>query len=162
MSRAAVDVWSRRLAHLSTDSINHMIRKGLVRGMEISGGPSPPNPCKPCLKGKQPRADISKTTRDHASTVLGRVFSDVCKVSTSSYRGYGYFVTWIDDKSRYVRVSGLRKKSILEVCHLFARLRNHLICLYPYKQREKEEKAELVYMSICYHHPLILLFHPIH
>jgi len=120
ISKASVNVWHCRLAHLSTDSINHMIRKGLVRGMEISGGPSPPNPCKPCLKGKQPRADISKTTRDHASTVLGRVVPDVCKVSTSSYQGYGYFVTWIDDKSRYVCVSGLCKKSILEVCHLFA------------------------------------------
>src|SRR5713226_9326634 len=97
--------------------------------MEISGGPSPPNPCEPCLKGKQPCTNISKTMRDHASTVLGHVFSDICKVSTSSYQGYDYFVTWIDDKSRYVCVSGLHKKSILEVCHLFAQLQNHLICL---------------------------------
>jgi len=79
--------------------------------MEISGRLPPPNPCEPCVKGKQPHANISKTTKHHASTVLGRIFSDVCKVSTLSYQGYGYFVTWIDDKSCNVCVSGLHKKS---------------------------------------------------
>src|SRR5713226_5475972 len=111
VAKAPIGIWHRRLAHLNMDSINHMLRKGLIKGMEISGGPPPPNPCEPCVKGKQPRADISKTTKDRASTVLGRIFSDVCKVSTLSYQGYGYFVTWIDDKSRNVRVSGLREKS---------------------------------------------------
>jgi transposase InsO family protein len=79
--------------------------------MEISRGLPPPNPCKPCAKGKQTHADMSKASHNCAITVLSHVFSDICKVTTPSYQGYQYFVTWIDDKSRNVWVLGLHEKS---------------------------------------------------
>jgi len=52
IAKAPISIWHWCLAHLSMDSINQMLWKGLVKGMEISGGPYPPNPCEPCVKGK--------------------------------------------------------------------------------------------------------------
>ncbi|KAF8498946.1 hypothetical protein F5888DRAFT_1594852, partial [Russula emetica] len=90
--------WHRRLGHLATESVLQMVRKGLVKGMEIEGGHSKGHTCEPCLKGKQTRMDIEKSTDTRAQTILGRIFSDVCgKLSTCSHNGYEYFVTWTDD-----------------------------------------------------------------
>jgi transposase InsO family protein len=111
-SKAEVETWHRRLGHLSTDTVVRMVKNGMVKGMEISGTATPTTPCEPCLKGKQTRAEIQKTTETRADTVLGRVFSDVCgKLATRSHRGFEYFVTFTDDKSRKVFVAGLHQKS---------------------------------------------------
>ncbi len=44
--------------------------------------------------------------------VLGHVHTDVCSpLPVPSHRGYHYFVTFIDDSSRFASVSPLREKS---------------------------------------------------
>ena len=111
-SKADAQTWHRRLGHLSADTVMRMVKHGMVKGMEISGKAALTSPCEPCLKGKQTRAEISKTTETRADTTLGRVFSDVCgKLATRSHRGFEYFVTFTDDKSRKVFVAGLHQKS---------------------------------------------------
>jgi transposase InsO family protein len=112
-SRATIDTWHRRLGHLNIDAILRMMRKGMVKGMEITGSAtSLSGTCEPCLKGKQTRMEVRKETDTRADSVLGRIFSDVCgKLPTRSHQGYLYFVTWIDDKSRKVFVAGLKEKS---------------------------------------------------
>jgi hypothetical protein len=114
-SKADVDTWHRRLAHLNTDAVMRMVKKGMVKGMEISGSTSRTSPCEPCLKGKQTRTEIHKTTETRADIALGHIFSDVCgKLPTRSHRGFEYFVTFTDDKSRKVFVEGLHLKSDVE------------------------------------------------
>ena len=99
-SKADVNTWHRRLAHLDHDAMMRMVRRGMVCGMEIVSGSSQPTPCKPCLKGKQTRSEILKHTETRSDTVLGRIFSDVCgKLPTRSHVGYEYFATFVDDKS---------------------------------------------------------------
>ena len=111
-SKANVEIWHRRLGHLSTDTVVRMVKNGMVKGMEISGTATPTTPCEPCLKGKQTRAEIQKTTEMCADTVLGCVFSNVCgKLATRSHCGFEYFVTFTDDKSRKVFIAGLHQKS---------------------------------------------------
>jgi len=111
-SKAPLEVWHRCLGHLNEDMILTMLKKGLVKGMEITGGKKLPSPCEPCLKGKQTRAEIQKATNMCAGTVLERISLDVCrKLSTKSHQGYKYFVTWIDDKSRKTFIMGMRNKS---------------------------------------------------
>ena len=85
----------------------------MVSGMEIIGGTScTTTPCEPCLKGKQTHTEIQKSTETRADTTLGCVFSNVCgKLPTRSHQGFLYFVTWIDDKSRKVSITGMREKS---------------------------------------------------
>jgi len=93
-----------------------MLKKGLVKGMDIIGGKKLPSPCKPCLKGKQTHAEIQKATDTCTGTVLEWISLDVCrKLSTKSHQGYEYFMTWIDDKSRKMFVMGMCNK--LEALH---------------------------------------------
>jgi hypothetical protein len=110
-SKADVHTWHRRLSHLHIDAVLAMAKKGMVKGMEIVGSHSPPDTCKPCLKGKQTCAKIHKSTKSRAADILGRVFSDICgKLPTRSHHGFEYFVTWIDDASHKVFVTGLCEK----------------------------------------------------
>ena len=89
-----------------------MLSKNMVTGMHITHGASPLPPCEPCIKGKQTRAEIQKTTDTRSNLILGRIFSDVCgRMPVKSHDGFEYFVTWVDDKSRKVFVTGLREKS---------------------------------------------------
>jgi transposase InsO family protein len=110
--KADAHLWHRRLAHLDYDSVLKMVRRGMVRGMEITGGNVQPASCEPCLTGKQTRSEILRHTENRSDVVLGRVFSDVCgKLPTRSHSGYEYFATFVDDKSRKVFVVGLKHKS---------------------------------------------------
>lgn len=110
-SKADAEIWHRRLAHLDYDAVIRMVKKGMVRGMEITGGIHP-DTCEPCIKGKHMRSEISKHTETRSETILGRIFSDVCgKLPTRSHQGYEYFATFVDDKSRKVHVAGLKRKS---------------------------------------------------
>jgi hypothetical protein len=60
--KASINTWHQRLGHLNTDTILHMIHKGMVKGMEITGGNILAGVCKPCLKGKQAQTNIHKET----------------------------------------------------------------------------------------------------
>jgi GAG-pre-integrase domain len=107
-SKADVDTWHHRLGHLNVDAVLHMSRKGMVKGMEITGKAKSTSPCEPCLVGKQARTKISKMTETRSDEVLGRVHSNICsKLPTRSCEGFEYFVTWIDDKSCKVSMIGL-------------------------------------------------------
>jgi hypothetical protein len=68
---ATIDTWHHRLGHLNTDNMLCMVHKGLVKGMEITGGNPSSTVCEPCLKGKQTHAEIQKETETHADTILG-------------------------------------------------------------------------------------------
>ncbi|HEX4706357.1 MAG TPA: reverse transcriptase domain-containing protein, partial [Candidatus Udaeobacter sp.] len=116
-SKADAHTWHRRLGHLHDDAVLRMVRKGMVRGMEITNDSTRTLHCEPCLKGKQTRTEIRKATETRADDVLGRIFSDVCgKLPTKSIEGYEYFVTFTDDKSRNVQVFGLKHKSEVAQC----------------------------------------------
>jgi hypothetical protein len=68
-SKADVHTWHHQLGHLHIDAVLAMVKKGMVKGMEIVGSHSPPNTCEPCLKGKQTRAEIYKSTDSPSHTL---------------------------------------------------------------------------------------------
>jgi len=111
VSKASLEVWHRRLGHLSHSTVQQMLSKGMVTGMEFTDKLLPTGPCEPCLKGKQTRTDISKVADERSEGVLGRIFSDLCEQPTRSHHGYRYLATFTDDKSRHVFATGLCKKS---------------------------------------------------
>jgi hypothetical protein len=78
MSKASLDTWHCCLGHLHQDAILSMQKIGMVKSMDITAGKALTTPCEPCLKGKQTRAKIRKTTDDCADAVLGQIYSDVC------------------------------------------------------------------------------------
>jgi len=63
------------------------------------------------LRGKQMHADINKVVDECSEVVLGHIFSDLCEQPTRSHHGYQHLATFIDNKSWYVSVTGLCKKS---------------------------------------------------
>ena len=102
VSKASLEMWHRRLRHLSHNMVDQMLCKGMVTRMEFTDKPLPTRPCKPCLKGKQTHTNISKVANECLEIVLGCIFSDLCEQPTHSHHGYNDFATFIDDKLQNV------------------------------------------------------------
>ena len=59
--------------------------------------------CESCVDGKHHRSSFPKSGSRRATKLLEIVHSDVCgRLEAKSLSGAEYFVTFIDDKSRYV------------------------------------------------------------
>src|SRR6266851_1021108 len=111
-SSAPLNLWHHRLGHLNFNAIKCMVDEGLVTGMTFSNRDMPTGPCEPCLEGKQTRNIIYKITMMHTEHVLSRVHTDICRpLPVPSHCSYQYFVTFIDDSSRFTSLSPLCEKS---------------------------------------------------
>jgi len=76
-----VNLFHRRLAHVDVTTVERMVKKGIVEGLElIPSNGQPKAVCEACMEGKQTRSPIPKATETRSDEVLGRVFSDVCEV----------------------------------------------------------------------------------
>jgi len=86
-----------------------MVKKGAVTGMEVKGEGS--GSCSTCRKGKQTCNAIPRITEERSSEVLGRVFSDLCRLmETPTLEGYQYFITFMDDFSCYTHIGFCKSK----------------------------------------------------
>ena len=63
--------WHQRFGHMHTNAIKHMLKKSMVTGMRLMSDSAPTMPCEPCLKAKQTRKPIQKTTNSCTDQVLG-------------------------------------------------------------------------------------------
>lgn len=111
---AAVDadgsLWHKRYGHLNTSSLQEMVRKKMVYGVEKVVF-KPDAVCKTCMLAKIHVQPFPKITRSRAEELLDMIHSDLCgPFSTPSLAGSKYFLTFIDDKSRRIFVYFLRKK----------------------------------------------------
>src|SRR5438034_8802325 len=81
----------------------------MASGVNI-GGIHPLDTCETCLKGKQPRT--SSCRQPHTTTErLELVHSDVCgPITPTSIGGARYFVTFIDDYTRYLWLYLIKEK----------------------------------------------------
>src|SRR5258708_10427605 len=102
-------LWHHCLGHISEDTIQMMVKKGVVTGMEVKGEGS--GNCSACQKGKQTHNVIPCVTEERSSKVLGRVFSDLCgPMETPTLEGYQYFITFTDDFSHYSHIGFCKSK----------------------------------------------------
>ena len=104
-------LWHRRCSHLNFADLKHMHDKNLVTGMDLRSK-TPPDPiCESCIFGKQRRHNIPKTATRRTST-LALVHTDLKgPLPVQSAEGHRYWEPFVDDKSRYIAVSFLKKKS---------------------------------------------------
>ena len=106
-----IGLWHRRMAHVNSEGIKEMVRKGVVRGIKVNSK-SEKVKCESCVYGKCTRAAAPKTGGTRAKNVLDLVHTDVCgPFPVPSIGGSLYFVTFIDDRSRYAWVYPLKNKS---------------------------------------------------
>jgi len=81
--------------------------------------------CEICAKAKQTRAPIKDGPAPRSNQLAQRVHSDVCgPMQTASLGGNKYFVTFIDDYSRYAKVYLMKEKS-----EVLSHFKNYLLSL---------------------------------
>ena len=84
-----------------------MVTGGLLSPLDVTVLPV----CEPCLEGKITMWHF-KVKGYRAKEVLDLVHTDLCRpMSTSVREGYEYFITFIDDYSRYIYIYLMRHKS---------------------------------------------------
>ena len=99
--KVARDLWHQRYGHLHHAALD-TLKRGLVTGLPRIRGVA--TPCNCCVQAKHTRSPFldSKHT---ATTELDIVHSDVCgPIQVQSRGGSRYFLTFIDDCSRYITV----------------------------------------------------------
>ena len=100
-------LWHLRLGHINLDRINRLVKDGPLR--ELSVGTLPV--CESCLEGKMTKRPFS-AKGERSKEPLQLIHSDVCgPLNVQARGGYEYFVTFIDDYSRYGYVYLMQKKS---------------------------------------------------
>lgn len=106
-------LWHRRLGHLNFDSMNQLQRNQLATGISSSLHPLHDRQlCVGCVLGKSHRVAMPKTATTRATRVLELIHSDICgPMECASLGGKRYFITFVDDYSRYVVVKVMSQKS---------------------------------------------------
>ena len=100
-------LWHLRLGHISLDRINRLTKDGPLKDLSVGSLPV----CESCLEGKMTKRPFT-TKGLRAKEPLELVHSDVCgPFATQARGGYEYYVTFIDDYSRYGYVYLMRRKS---------------------------------------------------
>lgn len=100
--------WHNRLGHLNFNDLKRM--KNMVLGMNENMDEKIEK-CEVCDKCKIHQLPFKSSTR-REKRVLGLVHSDICgPMHVASLGGARYFVSFIDDKTRYTEVAMLKNKS---------------------------------------------------
>ncbi len=108
--KVSLDVWHRRFGHLNGQSLRQLSADELVVGLDCNGT-GQISFCEPCTAGKHHRSPFPVGGGTRAEKPLDLVHSDVCgKLNTKSVRGAEYFLTFIDDCSRYIWIYFLKTK----------------------------------------------------
>ncbi|KAJ1530147.1 hypothetical protein ONE63_005078 [Megalurothrips usitatus] len=99
--------WHERLGHLGKNNLR--LISSLVDGMSKVN--SIDHKCDTCRRAKTVKKSFPKRGSRRASELLEIVHSDVCEVTDGpSIRGFRYFVTFIDDLTRYTYIGLLKSK----------------------------------------------------
>ena len=105
------DLWHRRLGHLNEIQLREMASHDLVKGVNIPKS-TRISFCEKCVEGKMSKKPFKSVGEIRSVRKLQCVHSDVCgPMPTQSIGGNKYFVTFIDDYSRYCKVYFMKYKS---------------------------------------------------
>ena len=97
-----VDLWHRRLGHVTSSSLNKLISKDLVLGLPKLKF-SENKICEACVKEKQIRSSFKSKKQVTSSRVLELLHMDLCgPLKVQSRNGKKYILVIVDDYSRYM------------------------------------------------------------
>ncbi|GJW12154.1 zinc finger, CCHC-type containing protein [Tanacetum coccineum] len=98
------NLWHNRLGHINYRTMKDMLKQGI-----ISYNGEHKDKCEICVQAKMKRKPFPKV--DRQSEILELVHSDICELNGQLTRGGNrYFITFIDDCSRYTYVYLLKSK----------------------------------------------------
>ena len=105
-------LWHRRFCHLNREDVQRIIKGDIVSGVTVKSKQEMDPICEPCLAGKQHRVSVPKLAQHRSSVPLQLVHSDVHgPLPVRSRQHYQYWITFIDDATRYWAVLPLKNKS---------------------------------------------------
>ena len=99
-------LWHKRLGHISKPRIERLVSNGILYDIDFTDF----DVCIECIKGKQTK--VKNKGAHKSSDVLELIHTDVCgPFPTPSWNGQQYFVSFIDDHSRYGYLYLIHEKS---------------------------------------------------
>jgi len=99
-------LWHKRLGHISKNRVERLVSNGILESIDFTNFVI----CVECIKGKQTKAKRLGAYR--ASDVLELIHTDICgSFPTPSWNGQQYFISFIDDYSRYAYLFLIHEKS---------------------------------------------------
>ncbi|GJV20865.1 retrovirus-related pol polyprotein from transposon TNT 1-94 [Tanacetum coccineum] len=115
-------LWYKRLGHISKDRMQRLIKERILHHLDFSDF----NQCIECIKGKFVKTIKKGSTR--SKHLLEIIHTDICGPFINDIGGHKYFITFIDDYSRYTYVYLIKEKSeSLDVFKVFkAEVENQL------------------------------------
>ncbi|OUC43997.1 integrase core domain protein [Trichinella nativa] len=114
--------WHRRLGHLNERSLLELTRHEKVFGMKVGKEKLPV--CEICIKGKQTQSPFPKSQTKRRCHPLELIHTDICgPMRQNSIGGSKYFVTFIDDHSRWCETYFLKNQN--EVLDAFMDFKSH-------------------------------------
>ena len=100
-------LWHLRLGHISLNRIQMMVKEECLDLYEVEPWPQ----CESCLEGKMTKRHFDAKD-GRAEELLELVHTDVCgPMNIEARGGYEYYITFIDDYSRYGYVYLMTRKS---------------------------------------------------
>jgi len=104
-------LWHRRLCHHHLAGVKKLLSGNLVTGFRLDSQADPDPVCEACKAGKM-HANPFTISHSRASRPLQLVHSDVHgPIKVPTHQGYRYWVSFIDDFSRFKAVYLLKRKS---------------------------------------------------
>lgn len=100
----SLDLWHEHLGHVNFRSIQLMVNNGLIKDCR-KNHTAKCLTCSKCKSTKKPFKTVERT-----STLLQLIHTDICEMNYLSCHGKRYFITFIDDYSRYTYVFPLKTK----------------------------------------------------
>jgi hypothetical protein len=106
INESDASIWHSRLCHLNFGSMSRLSSLNLIPNLFIVKG----SKCQSYVQSKQPRKS-HKAAEDRHLAPLELIHSDICKMNgVLTEGGQRYFITMIDDASRYCYVYLLKTK----------------------------------------------------
>lgn len=112
IKRSAIDessafLWHQRLGHISKERIMRLVKNDILPQLDFGDL----NVCIDCIKGKQTKRIVKKPAT-RSTQLLELIHTDICgPFDAPSWSGEKYFITFIDDYSRYGYTYLLHEKS---------------------------------------------------
>ena len=110
--KMSIDELHRKMGHISVRSVEHMVKSGLVEGIELDSKPASAF-CEACTKAKITRATVPKTRSiERTATSLGeRIHSDEWgPAQVEALGGEHYFVSFTDKAKAWSEMEALKSK----------------------------------------------------
>jgi len=97
-------LWHHRLGHISIERIKRLVKDRVLNTLDFTDFKT----CVDCIKGKQ--ANMSKKGANRSSSISEIIRIDICCPDMDAH-DQKYFITFIDDYSRYMNVYLLHNKN---------------------------------------------------